>query len=80
MSTEKWIPHTDGLVQEKRNSSALAMELRLSCTNQSIWCMHVEIHSQARQEYIYFILIVTYLVMTRRDMVLGHELKISQSK
>ena len=27
----------DGLVQERRNSSALAMELRLSCTNPSIW-------------------------------------------
>ena len=26
----------DGLVQERRNSSALAMELRLSCTNPSI--------------------------------------------
>ena len=25
----------DGLVQERRNSSALAMELRLSCTNPS---------------------------------------------
>ena len=25
--------HIDGLVQERRNSSALAMELRLSCTN-----------------------------------------------
>ena len=25
--------HVDGLVQERRNSSALAMELRLSCTN-----------------------------------------------
>ena len=29
-------PHIDGLVQERRNSSALAMELRLSCTNPSI--------------------------------------------
>ena len=28
---------TDGLVQEKRNSSALAMELRLSCTSPSKW-------------------------------------------
>ena len=28
--------HIDALVQEKRNSSALAMELRLSCTNPSI--------------------------------------------
>ena len=27
----------DGLVQERRNSSALAMELCLSCTNPSIW-------------------------------------------
>ena len=26
-------PHIDGLVQERRNSSALAMELRLYCTN-----------------------------------------------
>ena len=26
-----------GLVQERRNSSALAMELHLSCTNPSIW-------------------------------------------
>ena len=26
----------DGLVQERRNSSALAMELRLSCTNPSM--------------------------------------------
>ena len=33
------IPHFGGLVQEKRNSSALAMELRLSCTNQSIGYM-----------------------------------------
>ena len=28
--------HFDGLVQERRNSSALAMELHLSCTNPSI--------------------------------------------
>ena len=27
------IDHFDGLVQERRNSSALAMELRLSCNN-----------------------------------------------
>ena len=30
------IHYFDGLVQERRNSSALAMELRLSCTNLSI--------------------------------------------
>ena len=29
-------PHIDGLLQEKCNSSALAMELRLSCINLSI--------------------------------------------
>ena len=29
--------HIDGLGQEKRNSIALAMELRFSCTNPSIW-------------------------------------------
>ena len=30
--------HIDGLVQERRNSSALAMELRFSCTETSISC------------------------------------------
>ena len=30
------IYHIEGLVQERHNSSALAMELRLSCTNPSI--------------------------------------------
>ena len=29
--------HTDGLVHERRNSIANALELRLSCTNSSIW-------------------------------------------
>ena len=31
--------HVDGLVQERCNSSALAMELRLSCTNPSMCCI-----------------------------------------
>ena len=30
--------YMDGLVQERRNSSALAMELRLSCTKPLIYC------------------------------------------
>ena len=30
--------HVDGLVQERRNSIAKALELRLPCTNPSIWC------------------------------------------
>ena len=33
--------HIDGLVQERRNSSALAMGLRLSCTNPSIWIYQI---------------------------------------
>ena len=32
-----WIHYFDWLVQERRNSSALAMDLRLSCTNPSIY-------------------------------------------
>ena len=32
--------HIDGLVQERRNSIANALELRLSCTNPSISCRH----------------------------------------
>ena len=36
-SSEQWINlHIDGLVHERCNSSALAMELHLSCTNLSI--------------------------------------------
>ena len=31
--------YIDGLVQEKRNSSAVAVELRISCTNPSICIM-----------------------------------------
>ena len=34
------INYMDGLVQERRNSSALAMELRLSCINPSIWWLN----------------------------------------
>ena len=33
--TRTFHQHIDGLVQERRNSSALAMELRLFCTNTS---------------------------------------------
>ena len=34
--------YIDGLVQERRNSIANALELRLSCTNTSIWVvLHV---------------------------------------
>ena len=33
--------HIDGLVQERRNSIANALELRLSCTNPSILHMYI---------------------------------------
>ena len=33
--------HVDGLVQKRRNSSALAMELRLSGTNPSMCCVEI---------------------------------------
>ena len=32
--------HLDGLVQERRNCIANAMELRLSCTNPSVWFLN----------------------------------------
>ena len=34
------IHYINGLVQERHNSSALAMELLLSCTNQPIYMLH----------------------------------------
>ena len=44
-STSQW--YLDGLVQERRNSSALAMELRLSCINPLTYyvnCSHFIVH------------------------------------
>ena len=34
-------PYIDGLVQERRNSGALAMQIRLSCTNPSIFGLQI---------------------------------------
>ena len=51
-----FITSIDGLVQERRNSSALAMELRLSCTNPSIkwqWNIHNHIKFQTTTFIIY---------------------------
>ena len=51
--------HTDGLVQERRNSSALAMELRPPCINPSIYtygtqaCFHH--YDQGRSVSIQFL-------------------------
>ena len=38
--TEIWHLYIDGLVQERHNSSALAMELSLSCNNPLICHLH----------------------------------------
>ena len=39
--------HIDGLVQERRNSSALVMELRLACTNPLI-CNCIKSYEERR--------------------------------
>ena len=39
--------YIDGLVQEKCNSIAIALELRLSCTNPSIYLVNVDPHKAA---------------------------------
>ena len=39
--------HIDELVQERCNSSAIAMELHLSCTNRSIWYTNLLWHDEA---------------------------------
>ena len=44
----KYIKHIHGLVQERRNSSALAMELRLSCTKTAIYDCIDNCHFQLR--------------------------------
>ena len=41
--------HIDGLVQEKRNSSMLAMELRLSYINLSTWRKNKVINTSKRR-------------------------------
>ena len=46
----------DGLAQERRNSSALAMKLRLSCTNPSLWWkVHVGPIHKDRTMILHFI-------------------------
>ena len=37
------LAHIDGLVQERRNSIANALKLRLSCINPSIWDINLVI-------------------------------------
>ena len=42
--------HFDGLMQGRRNSSALTMELRLSCTNPSIWGLRRFLYKPPRHQ------------------------------
>ena len=58
--------HIDGLVQERRNSSAIAMELRLSCTNPSIsWLAMTWLH----QELAYQAMILTLFALNELGAV-----------
>ena len=55
--------HIDGLVQERRNSSALALELRLSCTNSSTSLVDFQVSyhfDKNNNSPFYFHLIDTY--------------------
>ena len=40
------VDHVDGSMQKRRKFSALAMELRIFCIEQSIWC--IDTHSTTR--------------------------------
>ena len=46
VNEEKSLEYIDGLVQERRNSIADALELRLSCTNPSRCCkqLYIQYH------------------------------------
>ena len=55
VSDLKWHEaHVNGLVQEKCNSNALGMELRLSCTNPLMWCHTHEITQSLTKLMIFF--------------------------
>ena len=51
------VHHIDGLVQERRNSSALAMELCLSYINQSIYDSQILTFQLMHWSYIFLALI-----------------------
>ena len=54
------LQHIGGLMQEKRNSIANALELRLSCTKPSIWLSHCDVT-------LSIAVIVSYVSMNRRE-------------
>ena len=67
-----WWGYIDGLVQQIRNSSALATELRLSCTNPSIWSASVismcDIYSASVNDLLYC---KTYRVIFKLDYIVS---------
>ena len=46
-----WYPYVDGLVQDRCNSSAVVMELRLSCTNPTIFALTCNLFSLYCEEF-----------------------------
>ena len=62
LSDSQWDIYIDGLMQERSNSIANALELRLSCTNPSIWP-----HPVHPKNYIHVSLIaLVFLVIVYR--------------
>ena len=58
------ILYIDGLMQERRNSSALAMELRLSCTNPLICPSHVCVQYTVCEVILIYKQSAIYLLLT----------------
>ena len=57
------LPYIDRvLVQERCNSSALVMELRLSCTNPSIWWIYLQDQHSAPEFCLTFVDFLSYFV------------------
>ena len=77
--------HIDGLVQERRNSIANALELRLSCTNPSIYgikiwnvitypCPNLRgiVSLQRPHDYIWAVTLLLYPFFTRCNFFHNH--------
>ena len=61
------MPYIDGLVQERCNSNANALELPLSCTNPSIW------HHEAQLNDVRLTSAGPQWLMFQHQVVLGHQ-------
>ena len=65
------ILHIDGLMQERRNSGVLAMELRLSCINPSICSVAFDINCECKKDLTPLLMHWSYifLALTHRYVV-----------